>query len=196
MMSCTLAPAGANLQLNCSRSIRAFQLQMGSSYYQDGNHNDHLSVTWDANTMDLINFSLQEEYDTNVNFNASVAGSELTTSDATGTPRIAIDKKSLVEFEWAWQVALLKANSGQAFSVPFAFFMQYDPKTNTSAPVQKMEVLKVYDDEIMKLPKGDVTVRKLTLGSFSAWYAKEDAVAGIPRPVKFDDGMFVYTITN
>jgi len=37
-------------------------------------------------------------------------------------------------------------------------------------------------------------VRRLTLGSQSAWYDREDARAGIPRPVKFDDGMFVYIL--
>ena len=41
-----------------------------------------------------------------------------------------------------------------------------------------------------------MTARKLTLAGQSAWYDREDALAGIPRPVKFDDGMFVYILTK
>ncbi len=65
-----------------------------------------------------------------------------------------------------------------------------------SLPQVKNEVMQVYDEETLALPQGETTVRKVSVGCLAAWYAKNDGMAGLPPPVKFDDGNVVYTLRN
>jgi membrane protease YdiL (CAAX protease family) len=194
-MDCTLFPAaGSLLSLDCSRTVHAFEITVGNSFYKDGNHEDSISITWDATTMELLSFSSKNKYDDGSVTASSVENGKLVSTDATGAHELALPENALIEFEWAWHVALLRANSGQSFSIPFGYLMRWDEKTNTSAPMVKNEILRVYDDEVISLPMGETTARKLTLAGGSAWFAKDDAIAGLVRPVKIDDGMLIYSL--
>jgi uncharacterized protein len=194
-MDCTLFPAaGSRLRLDCSRTVHAFEITVGNSFYKDGNHDDSISITWDATTMELLSFSYENKYHDGSVTASSVENGRLVSTDATGAHELALPENALIEFEWAWHAALLKANSGQSFSIPFGYLMRWDEKTNTSTPMLENEVLRVYDDEILSLPMGETTARKLTLAGGTAWFAKDDAIAGLVRPVKFDDGMLIYSL--
>lgn len=50
------------------------------------------------------------------------------------------------------------------------------------------------NDGTLALPQGEAVVRKVRVGRWAARYAKNDGMAGLPRPVKFDDGIVVYTL--
>lgn len=197
-MICTLSPQDSSVRLDCERTIRAYEYQKGNSFYKDGDHQDTLSAEWDGKTMSLVSFVYERNGEEGSRFTSSVKDGQVVTDDASsadssGSESAALDKTGLVEFEWAWHAALLKANSGQAYSVPFARLMMWDDSKKKSVPVVKTEILTVHDDETLALAAGDVSVRKLTLGNQAAWYAREDARAGLPRPVKFDDGVLIYT---
>jgi hypothetical protein len=193
-MKCTLSPASVPIRLECTRTIRAFEYTAGNNFYKDGTHTDTIRIEWDAKTMELVSYSYEKNYEDGSVSSSTVNGGRLISTDANGTQAVALAKNALVEFEWAWHAALLKADAGQSFSVPYATLMTWDNKLNKSTPVVKDAVMRVYGDEMLELLQGDLTVRKLTLAGQSAWYAREDAQAGIPRPTKFDDGMFVYTL--
>jgi uncharacterized protein len=193
-MDCTLAPDGPDIHLSCDRTIRAYELKIGNSFYQDGNHADVLEMAWNAKTMQLLIFAFERKYEDGTVQISKVHEGKLISSDSAGTQEVELGESDLLELEWVWRVALLKANAGQRFQTPFGYLMTWDNQKNRSSPMIKNEILKVYDDERIVLPKGDVSGRKLTLAGGAAWYAKEDAQAGLLRPVKFDDGMVVYTL--
>jgi hypothetical protein len=193
-MDCTLKPASIPIQLDCTRTIRAFEYTSKTSYYNDGNHTDSIRASWDSTTMELVSFAYEKKYEDGSHYRYVVNDGQLASTDPTGTQMVDLPQNVLTEFEWAWHAALLKANSGQSFRLPFAYLMNWDNELKKAAPEVKNLVLRVFDDETLALPQGNVTARKMTLASQSAWVAREDALAGIPRPAKFDDGMFVYLL--
>lgn len=195
-MDCTLTPSSLAVQLDCSRTIRAFQYQSGSSYYQDANHTDAIRAAWDAKTMKLLRFSETMEFEDGTSFYSFVENGVLNTTDLNGTQAVELPQFALVEFEWAWHASLVIANSGQSFSVPYASLMTWDESVKKSTPLVKDQLLLIGDDETLSLPGGDLIARKINLAGRAAWYARADAVAGLPRPVKFDDGMFVYFLEH
>jgi hypothetical protein len=69
----------------------------------------------------------------------------------------------------------------------FLWLMTWNENEKKAMPAVKPEVLRVYDHEVLAL-------RKVTLADAAAWYAKAGATAGLPRPVKLDDGVLVYTL--
>jgi hypothetical protein len=194
-MDCRLQPASLQIKLDCNRTIRAFQYRKGNSFYQSGDQTAAYSATWDAQTMELLSYSFEQTVAGAPAAGSKVEGGKLTSFNSEGTQTVDLAEKALVEFEWAWHAALLKANSGQSYSIPYATLMTWDESQNKSGPQVRNEILRVYDDEELALIQGKLTVRKVTLGAQSAWYDREDALKGIPRPVKFDDGMFVYLLT-
>ncbi len=195
-MDCVLSPAGSRVNLECSRTIQAYEITVENSYYKDESHADTIAVSWNSTTMELLSFSLEKRYTDGTLITSSVEYNHLTSTDGTGTADILMPENVVVEFEWAWHAALLRADSGDSFSVPFGYLMKWDEQTNSSGPVVRDEVLRVYSDENIALPMGETTVRKLTLAGTTAWYSKNDAAAGLMRPVKFDDGMLIYSLEN
>jgi membrane protease YdiL (CAAX protease family) len=193
-MDCTLKPASYPLELDCTRTVRAFEYTSRQGYFKDTDHTDSLRVTWDAQTMALLTFVEEKTYSDGSVYRYTVEAGRLVTDDPAGRQELDLPQTVLVEFEWAWHASLLKANAGQSYQVPFATLMSWNETQNQSTPLVKDLLLRVGNDETLELPQGNLTVRRLTLGSQSAWYAREDALAGIPRPVKFDDGMFIYTL--
>jgi membrane protease YdiL (CAAX protease family) len=193
-MSCLLTPSSVQLKLNCTGTTEAYEYSSGNSFYKDGRHTTTLAVTWDGQTFNLTSFSLKKVYDNDLEISSTVNNSMLVSSVSDGSQETALPEHSLLEYEWAWHTALLKGNSGQTFSVPFGYLMAWNESQKKSMPQVKNEVMRVYDDETLRLPRGDRVVRKVSVGNFSAWFARNDALAGLPRPVKFDDGMVVYTL--
>jgi membrane protease YdiL (CAAX protease family) len=195
-MTCRLQPAGSDLRLDCTRTIQAYEYRSGNSYYKDGNHTDTISAAWDGQTMTLVDFSFERVGEEGSRLVSTVDEGTLTTTDAFGSDSVTLPKDALIEFEWAWHAALLKADSGRVFSMPFAHLMMWDESKKKSVPTVRPEIMTVGNEETVALAKGDVEARKLTLGNLAAWYAKRDAVAGLPRPAKFDDGALIYTMTR
>ena len=195
-MNCTLSGQISTVRLDCMRTIHAYEYRAGQSYYKDVNHEDVISADWDAKTMALQSFSLQRSGEDGSVTTSTVDGGSLVSTAESGPEAISLDKNGLVEFEWAWHAALLKANSGESFSIPYAALMTWDESSQKSRPVVAPRLLRVYDDETLALPRGNITVRKVTLGDLAAWYAKDDSTKGLPRPVKLDEGVLVYTVVE
>jgi len=200
-LDCTLIPEGARIALTCKRAIRAYELQTGSSYFKDGDHTDTLNATWDGATMALESFDFERKSSDGSAYRSALKDGMLVTTFGVDGAQEAMElpQYAVIEFEWAWQAALLKANSGASYSLPLVWMLSQGAGSTPHAeagPSVTDEVLRVGDDETLALPGGSVAARSLTLGRQTAWYAREDAIAGLPRPAKFDDGMVVYTLTR
>lgn len=170
-MACTLRPQGGNVRLDCTRTIRAYEYKAGNSFYKDGNHADTIGVTWDGKTMALVDFTLERKGEEGSYTSSTVKNGTLTTTDSSGADSIALPESGLVEFEWAWHATLLKADWGEAFSMPFARLMMWDESKQKSVPVLRTEIMTVGAEETLALPQGGVATRKLTLANLAAWYA-------------------------
>ena len=155
-MNCTLTPLGSSFRLDCERTIRAYEYKSGNSFYKDGNHRDTLRAEWDGKTMALLDFSYQRNGEEGSWFTSTVKDGRVVSNDSSGEEAVTLETNSLVEFEWAWHAALLKANSGQAYSIPFASLMMWDDSKKKSVPVVKPAILDVGADETLALPQGDV----------------------------------------
>lgn len=196
VMDCSLKPASSRIVLDCTRTIRAFEYKSVIGYFKDTDHTDSISATWDAQTMDLLTFSEEKKYEDGTLYRYAVNAGRLETDDPAGKQELELPQDILVEFEWAWHTALLKANSWQSYRVPFADLMTWNDDLNKSTPLVRDKILEVGPDETLELLQNDLTVRKLTLAGQSTWYDRKDTLVGIPRPVKFDDGMFIYILTK
>ncbi len=194
-LDCTLRPSSFPLELDCTRSVQAFEYKSGNSYFKSDDQTMTFKITWDPQTMELLSYSKAETDAGRPGQSTRISNGQLSLIDAGGSQTLDLPEKVLTEFEWAWHLSLLKANSGQSYQVPFAYLSKWDQAQKKSSPQVSNEIMRVYDDEALSLIQGNLTVRKITIGRYTAWYNREDALAGIPRPTKFDDGMFVYIYT-
>jgi hypothetical protein len=191
-MNCKITPQGSDIRLDCAGEVRAYDVKTSTGQFKDEDHTTAWSATWNTNTMDLLDFSLERTYEeSGRNFRAAVKDGRLVVDDSTGMQDIALSPGDLVEYEWAWRITVLKPQFITSIQAPFAHLLWWDSQAGKSYPSLKTEVLHLSRSEPLDLPAGQFQASKASVGGQVAWYAKEHA-----GPIRIDDGMLIYELEN
>jgi len=189
-MTCKITPQRANIRLDCTGNVTAYEVRTSSGNIKDGNHSTTWSATWNTDTKGLLDFTYERIYEeSGSNFRAKVEGGRLVVNNPAEAQELALSPGDLLEYEWAWRVNALKPQVFKSIQAPFAYMQWWDEQAKTSHPALINEVLQLYQPELLDLPAGQFQAHKAKLGGQSAWYANGQA-----GPVRFDDGQLIYEL--
>ncbi len=191
-LSCMLTPQGAQFKLDCTRTIKAYQVQLGNSYYADGDHTAIWTAVWDSKTVDLLSFRFERKATDGSGFQFTIKDGELITTSPEGEDRTPVKGSTLLDYEWPWRLYLLKTELGPRFKVSHGYAMRWDEQLKKSLPTLNEELISLSPMETLTLPAGSFRAWKVSLAGQAAWYAENDPDA--PRPVQFNDGMVTYSL--
>jgi membrane protease YdiL (CAAX protease family) len=191
-MICTIAPQDSMIHLDCSSTVRAYEIQIKTGYFKDGEHSADWSATWDPNTMDLVEFNYARIY-TNPESNllATYQNNQLAVESSTETQVVSFSPDTLLEYEWAWRTNALKPQIITSIQAPFCYLYPWNEQVGRPRPTLKTEVLHLYGSQPLTLPTGQFMAQKSTLGGQMAWYTKDHT-----GPVRLEDGMLIYELTK
>jgi membrane protease YdiL (CAAX protease family) len=191
---CTIAPQGARFRLDCTRTTRAYEVKLPSSYFADGGHTATWSAVWDSQTFDLLEFSFDLRPSKGQGYRVDLKEGKLVATLPEGNLQADFPQNALLEFEWFWRVNDLNANVNQVLRVPFGYLLRWNESQKKSAPTITTEVLSSRPVETLSLPAGQFEAWSVTIAGRTAWYARNDP--SYPRPIQFDDGMVTYSLVK
>ncbi len=190
---CRLQPAGAFADLDCNRNVQGYQIKLGSSQWIDQTHTAHWTARWDAQTLALVSFDYDTQFENGSIYHSTVTTEALVTVVDGKTLQADRPDGLLVEHEWPWRAVNLNHNVGENRLVNFGRLLQWDSVTNSSQPVTTQEVLQVLGGETLRVPAGEFSTIMVKMGNRStAWYQME----GAQRLVRYDDGINFYELVS
>lgn len=189
-MDCTLTPQDATLHLDCTRRVRAYEVQTAGGYFQDGTHQASWSVTWDRNSMALLDYHFERSYEeADWNFSARLEAGKLLTQTPEETQTLALTPDVLLEYEWAWRVNALRPQSVTAIQAPFCYLNRWEAAAGKSGPQLAEVTLRLSPAAEIDLPAGRMPAAEVRFDGQAAWYNSEHN-----GPVRFEDGMLIYEL--
>lgn len=191
-MVCVLTPDEETLILHCDERIDAFEVQLDSSYFKEIGHTAELDVVWQKSTFEVLSYHYERNYGNEMSYSSDLEDSFLTTVRANDSSATEVPEGALLEYEWLWRVNNLEVSNGLFFKPSFVNLSRWDDALKDSVPVVTSEVLHVQGEEKLSLPAGEFKAWKVSISPRTVWYGNDDGKA--PRPVKFDDGMVVYSL--
>lgn len=191
---CKITPQGARFRLDCTRTTRAYEVKLPSSYFADDGHTATWNAIWDSQTFDLLEFSFELRNSAGFWRQADLKEGKLISTFAEGSLQADFLQNALLEFEWFWRVNALKANVNQVLRVPFGYLLRWNESQKKSFPTVATEVLSIHPLETLSLPAGQFEAWSVTVAGQTAWYARKDS--SYPRPIQFDDGMVIYSLVK
>jgi hypothetical protein len=187
-MVCTITPVDSKIRLDCTSQVRAYEVNTSFGFFKDGDHHAAWSVTWDSNTMNLLDFSYERAYaDAAANVRAIVKDGRLVVETAAAIQELAVSPDTLMEYEWAWRVNALRPQVFTSIQSSFCYLLQWNEQAGKSSPMLKTKILRLTASDWIDLPAARVKASKASLGSQVAWYAKD-----YTGPARFEDGMLIY----
>lgn len=113
-------------------------MQTGGGYFQDPDHQASWSVTWEADSMDLLHYQFERIYEqADWNFAASVADGELVVWTPAGTQRLEVTPDVLLEYEWAWRMNALRPQGLTTIRAPFCYLSRWNDAAGRPVPQQQ-----------------------------------------------------------
>jgi len=183
--------------LNCTFSHqKAYELRQGSSYFQDGVHEEQLSAQWDANSLVLLawqNDLIGDDFE-NIAVLTVVGDSSMLQVKSAGAEEMSLDipSESLLPSEWAWRVSALAFEDGLVYQVIRAYPLKWSQEDERSQPQTEVLTLHVVGQETITALAGEFSVWKVKLGDETAWYAVDS-----PHDlIQYDNGMSIYTLSG
>ena len=189
---CNLTPKSEQITLECSASMKAYEIHIGSSYFKDNDHTTTWSFAWDAHMQRLLSYEVARKNTDGTTFDALMKDGFLVTTDGETSAQVQLPEDVLMPMEWAWRGSNLLPTPTSTYKTPFAYLNQWDESQKKGVPVVQDQVLRLYNQETLTLPAGTFPAWKDTLGGQTAWYKPSDPYG--PRPVKLDDGMVFYSL--
>jgi len=193
-MDCLLTPEGETLTLHCSETIHAFEVQKGSSYYKETGHTAQLDIVWEASKFTVLQYHYERQYANEMSYSSDLSDGYLTTTRSDSSTATEVPDGALFDYEWLWRVNDLEVSNSLFFKPQFVNLARWDDALQESVPVVTEEVLHVQGEETLDLPAGNLKAWKVSMANQTVWYASDKEKA--PRPVKFDDGMIVYSLMD
>ncbi len=190
-MDCVLTPQGETFTLACDSEIEAYEVKKDNSTWIDEGHTAKLAVTW-SDAFDLQAYSYEMLSSSGGTFSAVLKDGSLVTSSYGVEKSAVLPEKYLMDWEWAWKVNALDGTGGPFFKSPYVYLSRWDNDAHQNVTLVQDEVIHLIGEETITLPAGEFKTWKQTLGSQTAWYARDDTNG--PRPVQFDDGMLIYSL--
>jgi membrane protease YdiL (CAAX protease family) len=189
-MTCTITPQSPNIWLDCAGNIGAYDVETNDGHFSDSDHTVRWTATWNATTMDLLEFSYERAYAEGGNdFRATLKEGRLVVESPAGTQELDVSPADLVDYEWAWRTNALKPQLVRSIQTPYVYLSLWDAEVGAASPALRDETLQLYSAEPITLPAGQLSAQKSTLGGQSAWYAKDH-----PGPIRLDDGVLIYEL--
>ena len=133
-MTCQITPQSSTFSLDCQRTIQAYEVASGNSYYKDDDNTTDWTATWDAQTLDLQAFRYERQSSNGYDYQAELSAGNLTLTSPEDTDILEVREPYLIEYEWAWRAAALQGNSGENFNAPFVKLLSYDEQLKRSHP--------------------------------------------------------------
>lgn len=191
-MNCEIAPLGSNIRMHCVGKVGAYDIKTSKGHFKDEDYTTAWSATWDANSLDLLDFTFERTYEeAGSNVRAAVKNGRLVVESSAGMQDIALSPGDLVAYEWAWRINALRPQVITSIQAPYAYLTWWDTQTRQSHPALKVEVLRLSGSEPLDLPAGRLQAWKASVGGQEAWYAKEHG-----GPVRIDDGVLTYELED
>ncbi len=190
---CTVRPVSAALELNCKRQVQGYEIQVGSSTWIDNTNTAEWTVRWDAGTMQLDGYTYKVQFDNGGGYHSEVNGQQLITINDGKTLSAERAAELFVEEEWPWRGGNMILSPGENRMINFGRLLQWDNATNASQPVVTEELLRMQVGETLKVPAGEFSTVKVSIGGKStAWYTLNDP----RRLVRYDDGINFYELES
>ncbi len=192
-VSCTVQPVDSYLELDCTRHVNGYEIQVGSSTWIDTTNDAKWNARWDAASMNLDSFTYDVEFENGNNYHSEVTGGQLITITDGKTLTADRPEEVLVELEWPWRSGNMRVSPGEKRLVSFGRLLQWDKATQSSQPVVAEELLQMQMDEQLKVPAGQFSTVKISIGGKStAWYTFDDP----RRLLRYDDGINFYELVS
>ena len=193
-MTCVITPENDQFSLDCVREIKGYQIQTPTGFFADGDHTAEWKARWDAQSLQLVDFSWQRKDTAGHNFDVVLQDGALSATDSTRTDVAQLAEDSWIEYEWAWRANTLEPEGGSLWQTSFGYLQLWDEREKDSTPTVKNEIVQITQVDGLQLPAGTFDAWKVSVGGQAAWYGKNDS--GYPRPIQFDDGMVLYSLLN
>ncbi len=192
-VNCTVQPVDQFLDLDCARQVRGYEIKVGNSQWIDNGNTAHWTARWDAQTMGLIAFTYDIEFENGSVYHSTMTPNSLVTSVDGTTLKTDRPNDLLVEHEWPWRAANLDLTVGANRMVDYGRLLQWDNVTNSSQPVVTPELLRVQSGGNLTVPAGEFPTFKVMIGDKStAWYSTGRS----SLLVRYDDGINFYELVS
>lgn len=195
--TCQRSAAAGEYRLDCQFDHqKAYQIQQGNSYFQDGIHQETVHTSWNASNLSLITWQsdLQGEgYPTSASAIGNSEALSLTVvSNGTAEAPLVITPATLLPGEWPWRLSALPFKEGLKEPVVVAYPLRWSEAAQESISQTEEHLVNVAGQESVDTPAGTFEAWKVTVGDETAWYRVE-----APHiVVKYDNGMNTYLLTE
>ncbi len=191
---CTMTPAGEEIQAECTLDQKAYQIQMGQSFFANGDENAALSARWSAADWRLL--ELTDAHTRNGGGGYSVQavreGDLLKTAVQTGELVQALDipADALLPFEAGLRLRYAVLESGKNYLANAYEPLMYQEATQQNVPQLLPSVLKVNGKEKLSTALGVVETWRVTLNRDVYWIETQSPY----RLLQIDNGMEFYRL--
>jgi hypothetical protein len=191
---CDLTPVEADYTLHCQTDLRAFKVELPSSFYQTDDQSTQLTVRWRGADLNLVAGEQQilgNEFSRFWRLEPVDSGLALVTDAAGATQTLALPDGVLLPDEWAWRMMALPFDTGLSQRANYAWPALWQLETQTSVPtVEEMAVI-VSGAEPVTTPAGNFIAWRVKLGPWTAWYDVNE-----PHTLlRYDAGLAIYVLT-
>ncbi len=170
--TCEVVPM-ENYVLNCQTEVRAFKVELPGSFYQSGNYQVDLSLTWAGDDLSLLRgetFAVYDDSFQETTLTTSEGVAQLEVKDSEGIQHITLTDGALMPDEWAWRLMALPFSVGLNQTAIYTYPSFWDPVTEKNHPATKEMSVIVSGAEPLALPAGNFIAWRVQVGDWTVWY--------------------------
>lgn len=192
---CRLEPGDNEHTLNCTENVEAYEVKVGeSSFFSSGTYSFTWSVVWDAETLDVLNFTANNKPEDYPGWEAQMEEDTVvvTQPGMAQVDTINLPEDFILAYEWPWRMMNSNAQAGEVRRIPMVIPLQYDQDLEMNVPVVEDVLVRVLASEDVTVPAGSFEVVEVRVESARAWYSTE-----APHTlVKYDNGFQVIELVE
>ena len=202
--TCTLSPAGSFVDLACSGSHQAYQVEYRGGTFMGGAGKSLNKFRWDRQTLGLITSETVYEWDSGPQPARSEVTREsgrliLTGTDSHNQPhRLVLPEKFLLDGEWPFRLSALAFDHFKSGTTLIAWPSHYVGKINSDQPITHPADLRLHAPEPVNVPAGDFQAYRVEL-TITGTDERQTAWYDVNEPhtlVKYDNSFETYQLVS
>jgi len=184
---CLLEPGDSAYTMNCTEQVEAYEVTVGeSSFFSSGSYSFTWSVVWDAETLDVLDFTANNQPEDYPGWEAEIEDDTVvvTQRSEAQVDTINLPEDFILAYEWPWRMMNLNVQAGEVRRIPMVTPLHYDQDLEMNVPMVEDVLVRILASEDVTVPAGNFEVVEVRVDSARAWYSTEAPYT----LVKYDNG--------
>lgn len=172
--ACSLAAQAGRVELECSKTVNAYQTRVEGSFWQSESYTEQWSAAWGGANYGLEDYQVQFQGENSARtygLEKKNTGWLLTVDTPQGEHSANLLPSTLVEEEWPWRLMGLDFRLGLNQKAIFLAPLRFQPNLNINGPSTHDLAVTIEGAEVIRTPAGSFVAWKVRLGDEAvAWY--------------------------